>query len=340
LDIALAGGHHDQAGRAYTNLCGAHNDRREFAETERHLAQGIRYCDEHDVTTYGTCLRGEQSALLERTGRWDDAVALSRELLIKSGLSPANRLCAAIRLGAVGARRDEPEAWAFLDEAVTAADATGEPQQQIPARLVVAEAHWLAGQTHEALREAELADDVCAKSDAWLRGAVAVWLRRTGSDRPARGELAEPYRLLIDGQPVRAAEVWTTLGCPYEAAMALAEAPDKAALGEALSILTELGAVPAVRIVRQRLRALGARSIPTGPRTATRAHPFRLTRREQEVLDLICLEHTNAEIAAELVISAKTVDHHVSAILAKLQVPTRAAAARRAALLDLPEKQK
>ena len=51
-----------------------------------------------------------------------------------------------------------------------------------------------------------------------------------------------------------------------------------------------------------------------------------LTRREREILDLICAEHTNAEISAKLSISAKTVGHHVSAILAKLRVPTPAAA--------------
>jgi DNA-binding CsgD family transcriptional regulator len=147
-----------------------------------------------------------------------------------------------------------------------------------------------------------------------------------------RGELAEPYRLLVDGDPVGAAHVWTRLGCPYEAALALSDAPGEEALREALGIVIGLGAPPAIRIIRQRLRALGARSIPAGPHVATRERPFGLTRREGEVLELICAEHTNAEIAAKLFISAKTVDHHVSSILTKLDVPSRAAARRAARL--------
>jgi DNA-binding NarL/FixJ family response regulator len=83
------------------------------------------------------------------------------------------------------------------------------------------------------------------------------------------------------------------------------------------------------------MRSLGLRSIPNGAQAATRAHPLGLTRREQEVLDLVCGGHTNAEIAARLVISAKTVDHHVSAVLAKLGAPTRAVAASEAARLGL-----
>jgi DNA-binding CsgD family transcriptional regulator len=140
--------------------------------------------------------------------------------------------------------------------------------------------------------------------------------------------VAEPYRLQLDGDPVGAARAWTRLGSPYEAAMALADASEEESLREALSIVIGLGTQSAAQILRQRLRVLGARSIPAGPRAATRERPFGLTRREYEVLDLICAEHTNAEIAAKLFLSVKTVDHHVSAVLGKLGVPTRGAARR------------
>src|SRR5664279_2381450 len=96
-----------------------------------------------------------------------------------------------------------------------------------------------------------------------------------------------------------------------------------------------LGASGACRITRQRMRLLGIRSIPAGVRSATRAHPRGLTRREHEVLDLICVGLTNAQIGAALFISAKTVDHHVSAILAKLGASSRVAAAAEARRLGL-----
>jgi DNA-binding CsgD family transcriptional regulator len=261
-------------------------------------------------------------------------VALSIALLASAD-APVHRLGPLQVLGVIRARRDEPGAWEHLDQAAAAADATGEPQWIIGVRLARAEAHWLQGELHRAAAEADLADDVAGGADEWQRGEIAAWSRRTGSSRLPRGELAEPYRRLAVGDWAEASRLWSSLGCPYEAALALLDAGDEAALRQALQIFTSLDAVAAVQLTRHTMRRLGIKSIPAGPRTATRADPLGLTRREREVLGLICAGHTNAEIAAKLFLSPRTVDHHVSAVLAKLGAPTLGAAASRAARLGL-----
>jgi DNA-binding NarL/FixJ family response regulator len=90
-----------------------------------------------------------------------------------------------------------------------------------------------------------------------------------------------------------------------------------------------------VAILSRRLRELGIRSIPRGPRRRTRENPAGLTPRELEVLALVRDGLRNAEIAQRLVLSEKTVDHHVSAILRKLGVRSRGEATTRAAKLGL-----
>ncbi len=110
-------------------------------------------------------------------------------------------------------------------------------------RLARAEARWLDGQTELARTEAEQADDVAEGGDSWERGAVAVWLRRCGSLRPVRGELAEPYQRQIEGYPEKAAQLWTDLGCRYEAALAQYDAAGEQPLREALAIFTDAGRV-------------------------------------------------------------------------------------------------
>jgi DNA-binding CsgD family transcriptional regulator/tetratricopeptide (TPR) repeat protein len=335
LDIALAGRHEAEVARAYVNLYACYVADRDWATAERYFTPGTAYCDDRDITTYSIFLRSERTSVLERTGHWDEAVALCRELLHQGGPSPSIRLCPLHRLGMIRSRRGEPGAWECLDEGIGYADGAGEPQSIVPLRLARAEAFWLEGTLTEARREAELADDVADGCDRWERGAVAVWLRRTGSARPPRGKLAAPYQLQLDGDRAGAARLWTDLGCPYEAALALLGSADEAALRKALWTFIDLGASATVRLTRQKMRRLAIRSIPAGPRTATRKHPLGLTRREREVLELICARHTNAEIAQKLFISVKTVDHHVSAVLAKLDAPTRRAAATRAAKLGL-----
>jgi DNA-binding CsgD family transcriptional regulator/tetratricopeptide (TPR) repeat protein len=335
LDVALSAGLDNEAGRAFGNLQACYNGQRRFAEAEQYFTEGVAYCDEHEVGSHAAFLRGERAAALERTGRWDEAVALSTALLVSADVSPLYRIRPLEVLGVIRARRGQPGAWEYLDEAAASADTAGEPEWIIAVRLARAEAHWLHGEPHLAAHEAELADDVSAGSDEWGRGEIAIWLRRTGSPRPPRGELAEPYRLQVAGDCAEAARRWTGLGCPYEAALALHDASDEAALRRALELFTGLGAPAAAQLTRHKMRQLGIRAIPAGPRTATQADPLGLTRREREVLELICAGHSNAEIAAKLVLSTRTVDHHVSAVLAKLGAPTRGAAAAHAASLGL-----
>jgi tetratricopeptide (TPR) repeat protein len=254
LDVALAGEHQDQAARAYTNFAGLYAEERRFAEAGAYVAEGLAYCEEHDLTTYALCLRGEEANILMRRGRWDESVTATRALLADAAPSPANRLCSLVRLGVVATRRGQADRWATLDEAAALAGETGEPQQVIPVLLARAEAQWLDGRMEDAARAAELADDVAAGSDPWRLGEVAAWLRRTGSARTPRSPLAEPYDLLVGGAPGKAARLLSELGCRYDAALALTDADDEASLREALSVFTALGATPAARVVRQRLR--------------------------------------------------------------------------------------
>jgi DNA-binding NarL/FixJ family response regulator len=148
-------------------------------------------------------------------------------------------------------------------------------------------------------------------------------------------DIAVPYAAELAGDWGRAAELWAGLGCPYEAALALAGADDDGALRRALDELQRLGAQLAAVIVARRLRERGARGLPRGPRAATRENPAGLTAREVEVLELIGEGLRNADIAERLFLSEKTVSHHVSAILRKLGVRTRGEASAEARRLGI-----
>jgi DNA-binding NarL/FixJ family response regulator len=168
-----------------------------------------------------------------------------------------------------------------------------------------------------------------------LIGELASWRWRAGIEEPPPDNAAEPYAVQIAGDWERAAQLWTDLGCPYEAALALADAEEEELLRRALDELQYLGARPAAAIVARRLRARGATGLPRGPRPTTEVNPVGLTTREMEVLALVAQGLRNAEIAERLVLAEKTVDHHVSAILRKLDVRTRGQASAEAIHLGL-----
>jgi len=142
------------------------------------------------------------------------------------------------------------------------------------------------------------------------------------------------YAAGLHGDWEAAAGLWRVIGDPYETALEPAESGDPDTLGEALSTFETLGAAPAAARARDRLKAAGAR-VPRGQRATTRANPGGLTARQLAVLGLLREGMTNAEIAARLVLSVRTVDHHVSAVLGKLGVSTRRDAAAEARRLGI-----
>jgi DNA-binding CsgD family transcriptional regulator len=147
---------------------------------------------------------------------------------------------------------------------------------------------------------------------------------------------AGPHRLLLAGDWRTAAAAWRELGWPYHQALALACGDEDEAQLEALALLDTLGARQTSRRLRRELRRRGTARVPRGPIRATAANPAGLTARQVEVLGLLVEGLTDVEIAARLSVSAKTAGHHVSAVLAKLDVPSRrqaAAAARRLGLV-------
>jgi DNA-binding NarL/FixJ family response regulator len=130
---------------------------------------------------------------------------------------------------------------------------------------------------------------------------------------------------MLDGAWSAAADAWTAIGCPIWAALALGSSPDAADGRRALEIVDRLGAA-GVRTALLRSRSASGVPVPRGPRPSSRGNPAGLTARELEVLGLLVLGLSNAEIADRLYLSEKTVGHHVSAVLRKLDEPTRSRA--------------
>jgi DNA-binding CsgD family transcriptional regulator/tetratricopeptide (TPR) repeat protein len=334
-DLAIQRGDDAAVARAYGDLGAVSVALFRLDEAERYLADGLRFTAERDLDRTRLFTQGWLAAAHLYRGRWSEASAAALEVLARPASSSA-RVVALSSLGRLDARGGDAEnASARLDEALLIAGTPEEFRLIAPVRAARAEARALGGDADGSRAEADTVYEVALqKRHPWLAGELAYWRWRAGARDRAPDWIAGPFALQMAGDWRAAAAAWRRLGCPYEEARALADGDD-AARQQALAVFDRLGARPAAAEVRRALREHGIRRVPRGPRPTTRANRFGLTTRQLEILHLLVLGCTNAQIADRLSIAPKTVEHHVAAVLAKLDVVSRRAAVSLASLEHL-----
>jgi DNA-binding CsgD family transcriptional regulator len=277
-------------------------------------------------------------------GDWATAADGAQQLLDRIQVAPISRIPALTVLARLRLRRGDPGAREALAEATALALRTGELQRLGPVAAAHAEAAWLGQPDADLALAANVMAQASAAGSAREVSEIAFWLALQGDDLSgvAPHDLEPALARQLKGDWADAAARWAELGCPFEHAIARFHSDDKAAIQEALAQLLALGGNATVERLHAGLRSRGLLAPDAalrGPRATTAAHPAGLTQREAQVLVLMAQGLTNGEIASRLVRSTKTVDHHVSAVLAKLGARSRAEASAQAVrlgLLDVP----
>ena len=325
LQIALRRDLPDPVARIQAVVASMSLVHRRFDRMHAACDAGIAYCDARDLDLDGARLRIRRAAGWIEQGDWPAARAELQRVRATPELSPLEDEQSRHLQALLDLRCGNDAAAAYWTQVIDGRFALRVDPWYAPQAPAAAEAAWLRGDRDATARIARDALPAALRTgERWRVGQLACWLRRCGEPvNVAVDCVAEPCQLELGGDVRAAAEAWGRLGCRYEQAMALLGG-DAAALRDALVLFDALGALPAARLARHRLRALGARDVPRGRYSAARSDPLGLTSRERTVLELVRGGMSNREIAQRLHRSERTVEHHVSALLAKSGVASRA----------------
>jgi DNA-binding CsgD family transcriptional regulator len=330
-ELGLSG---DQV-RAAVNISWSALMWRDLPTAKTWIDRGLAIAYEREIPTFEAYLIAEQALLAVEVGDWHEAEMIARKVIEGNLRLEVSRIVATILLGKLQTRLGSPEAQNTLQRGWEMANRTNELQRIGPAAAAMAEHYWLFDGPEPGLR-ADLVDvmERCMESSLpWLAGDIGIWLYLAGSIEELPPGLPHPYTSLANGQWEEAAGFWSDRGIPYERAVALSVGDTDARI-ESLQILDGLGDCALAAKLRSEMQRSGM-AVPRRPHSETRKNPLGLTARQADVLELIAQGMTNNQIANQLFVSPRTVDHHVSAILAKLGAPTRDAAvdvARRAGI--------
>jgi ATP/maltotriose-dependent transcriptional regulator MalT len=266
-----------------------------------------------------------------RAGEWEPAAAVAGAALTDS--ATVTQILARTLLAELAVRRGDDDAEARLRDVAERADRTDELQRIEPVLELEIEWALTRGAPLPLARVGRAVALARATRYArWGGGRLAAWAAVAGRDTGHTGVAAPAHAAMAAGDWRAAADAFGEVGWGYDRALMLSLLDDRAALGEALETARVLGARPLADRAAGRMRALGL-AVPHGRRSSTRANPAGLTDRQTEVLRLVADGLSNAEIAERLVLSPRTAEHHVAAVLARLGVASRREAARRAAEL-------
>jgi DNA-binding CsgD family transcriptional regulator len=331
LELAVAGRFHDHVERASCNLTCTHYWWRDYGGALEYIERGVAYATALDLTHWEGYLRGWRALIRLDQGDWSRAEEEAQEISSRSYATEMYRFPALVALARLRLRRGDQDAETPLDAVRRLASMVAEPQRIVYIAMIDAEYAWQSDEGAEATERAkiQLRETLALgeqRDSLWVVEDVALWLSMLGEPVAGTSRFASPYREHCEKRWNEAAAGWRLAGRPYEEALALSMG-DESAQRQALEIFDRLGATPASSRLRRQMRAGGARAVPRGPIAGTRANAAGLTRRQVEVLELLDEGMSNAEIARRLCISAKTAEHHVSAIMARLDATTRQKAA-------------
>lgn len=312
-----------EATRAYFDLVAGAIEHADFRYAESVLADALVFAEEHDLSGIQHLLLTHRATCRLERGQWDDAWEDSQTAAAAGALAERE---AYHNLLLVAIRRGTPSVTPLLERAEELDHRSGDVQDLLPLGLARLEHAWLSADFATFRTLAPQVYDLARDAPSpRLLGRAAVFAAQAGlgDGRRPPGQLPEPYQAILDGRWEHAAACWSSMGCQYSAAEALAFAGSPDCQARAIEIALRLGAKPLAALLRERLATLGVDHIPRGPNLSTRQNPAGLTARQSEVLALLAQGLTYEQIAGRLHVSVKTVDHHASAVRMKLDVTTR-----------------
>lgn len=317
LTISLKQSYQENAVWAFSNLGSILIRLRRYRPARKVLKEGIIYCEERHLTCLTDYLLSWKARLDLEIGNWADASAAAENLLKNEHQSTVIKINALVVQAKILMRRSR-DGLSLMLEAKKLGFETKGLQLILPSMTALLEYEWISGKSIIESNDIERISIIVEKYGITLeKNDFVFWMNKAGRQPGTLGKNSETGSgTSFDYEHCDRA---------YEQALKLFERKEEDKR-KAIAMIHDLGAIAVYEKMKLEMRNLGIKNIPRGIRNSTRSNAALLTGREMDVLQLLKKDLHNKEIASLLYISAKTVDHHISSILFKLDANSRSKA--------------